>query len=147
MAIFETKDLVIRTKKIEAGGYGTFLEISFEGVHVHHWPAGCDFMSFIEGEIRAAAPAACLIDFLQYDYSFGNEIVDPIFAPWHVFPRPPIPPVAVVAQGGTASSLKSLFVAGKLDKLPDLGLFETGVSGYAFLRDRLDRRADPLSPG
>ncbi len=144
MGILEAKDLVIRTKRIEEGGRGTFLEISFEGVHTHHWPAGINVQAFVEGEIRAVAPAACLFDFLRYDYSFGDEIVGPILSALLASS-----PVAVVAQGGTEPSssgvlsLKGLLAAMMLDKLMDFGLFEDAASGYAFLRDRVDRRTAP----
>ena len=147
MAILEAKDLVIRTRSVDVGGRGTFLEISFEGVHTHHWPAGSNVLAFIEGEIRAGAPAACLFDFLRYEYSFGNEIAGPVL-------RPMLDsiPIAVVAQAGTEPSssgvlsLKGFFAAMMLDKLPDCGLFEDAVGGYAFLRDRVDRRAKRPSP-
>ncbi len=148
MAVLEAKDLVIRTKRIEEGGRGTFLEISFEGVHTHHWPAGCDVAAFVEGEIRAAVPSACLFDFLHYEYGFGNEIVGLFFYPLNARI-----PVAIVVQSGPewsrpdVLSLRGFITALKLDKLPDCGLFEDAESGYAFLRDRVDRRADPLSPG
>lgn len=148
MAILEAKDLVIRTRTIDEGSRGTFLEIAFEGVHTHHWPDGSNVQAFVEGEIRAAAPAACLFDFLRYEYSFGDEIAGPVL-------RPMLDsiPVAVVARGRTEPSssgvlsLKGLFAAMMLDKLPDYGLFEDAASGYAFLRDRVDRRAKRPSPG
>lgn len=147
MGTYETDNLVIRTQTIDEGRQGVFLEVSFEGVHTHHWPPGSNVQAFVEGEIRAAKPAACLFDFLHYDYTFGNEIVGMI-----LYPLSLLMPVAVVTQGATKRSrpgvlsLRELFAAMMLDKLPDVDFFEDVASGYAFLRDRLDRRAKLPTP-
>lgn len=140
MALLEAKDLVIRTKTVEEGSRGVLLEILFEGVHDHYWPAGWDIQAFVEGEVRAAAPSACLFDFLGYDYTFGNEIAGPIMGVLRYGGRP-CPPIAVVAQGETLRALKSLFDLCGLEKVTDFALFKDPASGYAFLRQSLDRRA------
>src|SRR5512137_2447690 len=117
MAIFEAKDLVIRTDAVDDAKRGIRIEISFSGIHEHHWPAGAGtkIQEFVEGEIRRVRPAACLYDFLGYDYSWGNEIGGPIMAALLYGGAPP-PPIAIVAQGRTARSLKSLFAVSMLDK-------------------------------
>lgn len=145
MAVFETKDLVIRTRAVEEGSRGIFLEISFEGVHIHPWPGGSEIQAFVECEIRAAAPAAYLFDFLGYDYPFGDEIAGAIVGVLR-YGGVPFPPIALVAQGGTLLSLECLFDSYGLERLPDFSLFEDAASGYAFLRRRLDNRAKPPSP-
>ena len=144
MALFEAKDLVIRTSTLDDEDRGTIQVISFTGTHTHHWPPGASVQDFIETEIRKARPAACLFDFLGYEYTFGNEIGGPIMAPL-LYGGPPCPPIAIVAQGLTARSLKSLFRAGNLDKIAGFGFFEDAESGLGFLRGALDKRK--TSPG
>jgi hypothetical protein len=146
MAIFEAENLVIRTGALDDARRGVRLEISFSGVHDHNWPAGERIHEFVEGEIRKARPAACLYDFLAYDYSWGNEIMGPIMAAIIYGSAPPLP-VAIVAQGHTARSLKSLFAGSMLDKITDIGFFEDAQNARGFLEQALDKRRKPSSAG
>jgi hypothetical protein len=137
MPLLEAKDLVIRTSTLDDEDRGTIQVISFTGTHTHHWPPGASVQDFIDTEIRKAKPAACLFDFLGYDYTFGNEIGGPIMAAFVHGGAPPSP-VAIVAQGRTARSLKSLM--GGFDKIPNFGFFEDVPSARAFLGQALKRR-------
>jgi hypothetical protein len=142
MGLFEATDLIIRTQILEANEPAAILEISFSGIHHHHWPdyeTGRRVQAFMESEIRALRPAACLFDFLGYDYTFGNEIGEPIFSTLY-YCGPPRPPFAIVAAGRTGRSLRGLFAFGNLDKINDIGFFETIESGRAFLRRALENR-------
>lgn len=145
MGRFEAEDLVIQTRILEETDHGAIQEISFVGIHHHHWPdhaTGRRVQAFMESEIREARPAACLFDFLGYDYTFGNEIGGPIGAAL-LYGGPPCPPIAIVAAGRTGRSLRSLFVDSNLDKITDIGFFEDAENGRAFLRQALEKRVKP----
>jgi hypothetical protein len=144
MALFEAKDLVIRTSTLDDEDRGTIQVISFTGTHTHHWPPGSSVQDFVETEIRKARPSACLFDFLGYEYTFGNEIGSPIMAAL-VYGGSPPTPIAIVAQGLTARSLKSLFAFGNLDKIVGFGFFEDIPRARAFLEQELERRRKPPS--
>ena len=67
MGRFEAEDLVIQTRILEETERGAIQEISFTGIHHHHWPdrtTGPRIQAFMESEIREARPAACLFDLL-----------------------------------------------------------------------------------
>ncbi len=143
MALFEDKNLVIRTRVLDDTKGRLIQEIAFIGIHDHFWPAGRKIREFVEGEIRKVDPAACLFDFLGYDYEFGNEIADPIMVAILARGAPPFPPIAIVAQSGTARSLKSLFALCNLEKITEVDFFEDSTNGCAFLRGVLDARKKP----
>ena len=144
MSIFEDQSILIKTQAVPEEGRGTFLKIVFEGIHTHHWPPGARVQEFVETEIRKVRPSACLFDFLGYEYTFGNEIGGPIMAAI-VYGGAPPTPVAIVAQGLTARSLKSLFAFGNLDKITGFGFFEDIPKARAFLEQELERRRRPPS--
>jgi len=146
MSLFEDKNLVIRSRIIEEPGCRIILEISFEGIHDHRWPAGERIQEFIESEVRKARPVAGLFDFRGYDYAQGDEIGAPIMAvighgAW------PLRPIAIVATGQTARLLKSLHAGSNLDKITDIGFFEDTASGCAFLQQALDKRGKLIRSG
>ena len=98
--------------------------------------------------LEETVPDACLFDFLGYEYGFGNEIGGLIMAPMHARGAPPFPPIAIVAQGNTARSMKSLFAGCMLDKITEIEFFGDSASGCAFLRGVLDaRKGPPASEG
>jgi len=146
MSIYEEKNLLIQTRILEETDRGTIQEIAFKGIHDHLWPAGWRIQEFIKEEVRKVMPDACLFDFLEYEYEFGNEIAGPIMAPMLAHGAPPFAPIAIVAQGNTARSLKSLFVGCNLGKVAEIEFFEDSASGCAFLHGVLDARKRPLTP-
>jgi hypothetical protein len=146
MSIFEDKNLVIRTRILDETEGRVIQEIAFIGIHDHHWPVGWKIQEFVEGEIRKVDPAAYLFDFLEYEYEFGNEIGCPIMATLRARGAPPFPPIAIVAQGGTARSMKSLFAGFNLKKITEIEFFEDSASGCAFLHRTLDARKKPPAP-
>jgi hypothetical protein len=145
MALFEAKNLVIRTRVLDATEGGAIQEISFIGIHDHHWPVGRKIHDFIKEDFLNSKALACLFDFTGYEYGFGNEIGGPIMAVILARGAPPLPPIAIVAQGHTARSMKGLFAFSNLEKIIEYEFFEDSESGCAFLRRVLDARKKPAS--
>jgi len=73
MAVFEAKDMTVRTGILEGQGPGKVLEIEFTGVHTRHWPPEGSPTKFIEGEVKSSRPAAnsCVMT------SKRNRVSDP----------------------------------------------------------------------
>lgn len=61
-------------------------------------------------------------------------------APLRMRGAPPFLPIAIVAQGNTARSMKSLFAVCNLEKIAEIEFFEDAANGCAFLRGVLDAR-------
>jgi hypothetical protein len=144
MGAFQEKKITIRTEILEETERGAILEIAFKGIHDHNWPHGRKIISFVTEEILRIKPSAVLFNFLEYRYDFGNEIADPIMAACFGREHHAPLPFAIVAQGITSRSLKSLFRFSKLETVFKYGFFEAVVDGWAFLRNVLDQ-VEPLA--
>lgn len=146
MDTFQEKKIAIRTEALEETQRGAILEIAFKGVHDHSWPHGKRIRSFVEEEILRIRPAAVVFNFREYRYDFGNEIADPIMVAClgrkH---RAPLP-FAIIAEGITSHSLKSLFRFSKLETVFPYAFFGAVEDGCAFLRSLLGQVDSPPSP-
>ena len=140
MAEFKTLNFSIRTGILAKAGPNKILTVELKGVHDHHWPHGAQVRRIVEEEVRQIKPAAVLFDFLDYRYDSGNEIGEPIMTAYIASAPQLIRQMAIVATGSTASSLKSLFVAGMWEKLFNLGFYEDIASGREFLRRALEEK-------
>jgi hypothetical protein len=143
MSLFEDKNLVIRTRVLDDTEGGVIEEIIFIGIHDHLWRGWGKISDFVKDDYLKNNATACLFNFLGYEYEFGNEIAGPILAPMLARGTPPLPPIAIVAQGNTARSMKSLLAGCMLDKITEIEFFEDSASGCAFLRGVLDARKKP----
>jgi hypothetical protein len=59
MALFEDKDLVIRTRTLKETELGAIQEVVFIGIPDHYWPVGGKICDFIKDDFlkkNAAAP-------------------------------------------------------------------------------------------
>lgn len=137
MGLFEADNLTIRTEVLDVQGLGRILKITFNGVHFHHWPRpgmGWDIQDFLQGEARAASPAACLFDFLGYHYEFGDEMGGPVLAACIDTERHLFRSLAIVAVGITAERLGSLFSFANTDQVAKYGIFDSIEAGIDHLR-------------
>ena len=134
MGAFAADNLTIKTVILEGPGTNVILKITFSGTHDHLWPHGHEIDAFIKEETNAVGPAACLFDFLDYRYEYGNEIGGPIMAACIDPARQAIRDFAIAATGTTAIRLKSLFAGSNLEKVFRFGFFDNSEDGLAFLR-------------
>jgi hypothetical protein len=92
----------------EMTGSRALLEIVCRGVH--EWEHGNQIADYIRERIDAERPVAIVLNLLEYDYEFGNDMVGLFFA-WVHGAGEQIRPVCIAAQGRTRESLEALFRA------------------------------------
>jgi hypothetical protein len=104
---------------------GVVLEVVFHGNH--HWRYGNEIAAIIQSRVEQESPRAIVLNFLDYEYSFGNDMGGPIV---NALLTQSIRsaraggdlsrPVCIVAAGETRPALESLFqgMAGLSRTLP-----------------------------
>jgi hypothetical protein len=115
------------------------LEVAFRGVHEHG--VGLQVGKYVEETVHQNNPAAVVLNFLKFDYVFGNDIAGILCA---FFKRSAdkkitIRPCVIVATGQTAKSLLSLIQSGNLLKVFDIQFAESIDAALEQLRSRLAR--------
>jgi hypothetical protein len=90
---------------LETNAAGPVLEVAFRGLH--DWEHGRTMDAYIRERVDAELPAAIVINLLEYDYEFGNDLAG-LFAAW-LHPSGRVRPVCIAAHGRTLRCLKSLF--------------------------------------
>jgi len=113
-------NLSCETTVLEKRTEGIILEIRFNGVH--HWKHGNEMLDYIQEAIETHNPAAIVINLLEYEYIFGNDIFAPIFFALHDQKQGSIRPCSVVAVGHTAKSLESLIDASNIRTLGKINI-------------------------
>ena len=61
-----------RNSILEATPRGTILEVAFSGVHEHG--VGLQVGKYVEETVHRTNPAAVVLNFLEFEYVFGNDI-------------------------------------------------------------------------
>jgi hypothetical protein len=122
---------------LEATPQGTILEVAFSGVHEHG--VGLQVGKYVEETVHQTNPAAVVLNFLEFEYVFGNDIAG---IQWAFFNRSAdkritIRPCAIVAKGQTAKSLLSLIQSGNLLRMFDIQFAESIEAAVEQLRSRL----------
>jgi len=117
------QDLEIRVIVHENVSKGIILEFEFHGIHDHMWPHGKEIYSYLEKETDKHKPDAVLLNYLQYQYTFGNELGGTIMIPILNMKEKRIRPCAIVADGPTAKSLQSLMVASDIRRTINIEMF------------------------
>jgi len=103
------------------------------------WPRGEKIREYLQEKIRELKPEAILLDFLNYKYDWGNEIMGPILLASLDPNSTRIRPCSVLAMGRTAKALKSLLVEGNVDKILNIKLFSEKKEALEHLKKGLAR--------
>jgi len=114
------RDITIDVNVLEQDPRGTILEIKFIGIHDHSWPHGKEIYDFLETVVDKYKPDAVLFDYLQYQYSYGNELGATILIPIMDFKQKSLRPCAIIAEGPTKNSIQSLIDEGITQKVFNL---------------------------
>ena len=122
---------------LEATPQGTILEVAFSGVHEHS--VGLQVGKYVEEIVHQTNPAAVVLNFLEFEYVFGDDIAG---IQWAFFNRSAdkritIRPCAIVAKGQTAKSLLSLIQSANLFRVYDIQFAESIDAAVEQLRFRL----------
>jgi hypothetical protein len=122
---------------LEATPQGTILEVAFSGVHEHG--VGLQVGKYVEETVHQTNPTAVVLNFLEFEYVFGNDIAGIQWAFFNrsVDKRITIRPCAIVAKGQTAKSLLSLIQSGNLLRVFDIQFAESIDAAVEQLRSML----------
>jgi hypothetical protein len=132
------KDLTIDVVALDEGHGKIIIEISFQGVHDHMWPYRDKIQDYLQEEIAKHEPDAIILDFLNYQYDFGNELFAPIFTVSWDSKNNKIRPCSIIAAGQTAKSLKSLLVESMIYKVLNIELFCEKEKALEYVKRRFD---------
>ena len=75
------QELEIKVTLHEEVSKGVILEFEFHGIHDHMWPHGKEICSYLENEVNKHKPDAIILNYSQYQYTFGNELGGTIMIP------------------------------------------------------------------
>jgi hypothetical protein len=120
---------------LEVTPNGDILEIAFSGVHGNG--VGEELGDYVIETVEADRPAAVVLNFLGFEYVWGNDIGGIVRAFFRRGETPSLRPCGIVAKGRTARSLRSLLELGKLTKTFDITFFEDVDEAVRHLRSRL----------
>jgi hypothetical protein len=129
-------DIAIDVKLLKRGPPKTILEIKFIGIHNHSWPHGKDIHNYLKTIVEKHEPDAIILDYLQYQYSFGNELGDTILTPIIDFKKKSFRPCAIIAEEPTMKSIHSLIVYGDIEKVCDIVLLSDKAEALEYLKKR-----------
>ena len=114
------------------------IEIVFSGVHDHRWPYGDKIQDYILEEIARHKPAGIVFNFLDYKYTWGNELWGPIFIACTDLKKKTIRPCSILAMGQTAESIKSLLVEANAREILNIEIFYEKAKALEYLAKRLN---------
>ena len=131
------RDMVIDTNLLDKSPQGIILEIKFRGVHDHTWPHHLEIYSYLKKEVDKHKPDAVLVNFLHYQYAFGNELVNAIFPCAINSKEGSFRPCAVIAKGSTKKSIQSLLNEGMLQKVFNIVVLEDKMDALEHVKKEL----------
>jgi hypothetical protein len=105
------------------------LHVAFHGKH--HYSHGTQMVTQLAEAVAAARPRGVLVDHLQYDYEFGNDVCGHFYAGRHK-ESGTIVPTCIVAIG-TRAGMESLYSAGTFKLERYLGFAASVAEGMTWL--------------
>jgi hypothetical protein len=133
---FET-DIIIDTNLLDKGSQGIILEFKFSGVHDHSaWPSW-EIHAYLEKEVEKHKPDAVLVNFLHYQYGFGNELGNAIFPCDINSKEKSFRPCAIIAKGSTKKSIQSLLTNGMIQKIFNIVVLEDKADALEHVKKEL----------
>lgn len=134
---FRMKQLHCRHSILKVTPQGSILEVAFSGVHEDG--VGLQVGKYVEETVQQTDPAAVVLNFLEFEYVFGNDIagIQCAFFNRSADKKFTIRPCAIVAKGQTAKSLLSLIQSGNLLRVFDIQFAENIDAAVEQLRSML----------
>ena len=109
------------TRLHETAGHGRVLEVVLVGALEHEMPESSQLVQLAGAaaadEIGRLRPAAVVVNLIEFDYSFGNELGALFLTPYRKLSDAGGGGFAIVATGQTAASVDSLIKSGHLESL------------------------------
>ena len=131
------KDITINVNLLEQGLTKKILEIKFIGIHDHSWYHGKDIREYIKTAVEKHEPNAIILNYLKYQYSFGNELWDTIITPIMNLKKNKMRLGAIIADGSTMKSIYSLLLGTNIEKVCDIVLLTDKAEALEHLRSIL----------
>ena len=110
-------DLVLRSAILEGAPGGEILHVSCHGVH--DWTHGPRIAEYAQRLLATNAVAAVIINLLEYEYVFGNDLAA-LFVTFYDKNAKTLRPSCIVATGKTRTAIESLFREGNMLSCLDL---------------------------
>ncbi len=104
-------ELICESRILEAFPAGDILEIAFRGIH--EWTHGREMSRFIKQTIGDSSPAAVVINLLDYEYRFGDD-VSGLFEAFIDRKRNVLRPSCIAATGLTHESMYPFFARSRI---------------------------------
>jgi hypothetical protein len=120
---------------LESTDQGPILEILIRGTHKDG--VGNHVAQAVRAAVDTHQPAAVVINLLEFEYRWGNDIGG-IIAAFIDRTHKTLRPGGILAQGKTESALRSLFELGVKDAL-EFEYFDSIDAALVYLRARLPR--------
>lgn len=127
-------DLLIRSAMLEGAPQGEILHVSCHGVH--DWTHGPRIGDYIQDALAGSPVAAVVIDLLEYEYVFGNDLAA-LFVAFYDKSSKTLRPSCIVATGKTRTAIEALFRAGHMLSVVDLTFVSTVEEALGDLRLKL----------
>ena len=131
------RDITIEANLLDRSTKGIILEIQFIGIHNHLWPHGKDIYDYLEAVVEKHEHDAILFNYLQYRYTFGNELISTIIIPVFNFKQKSIHPCAIIADGSTKTSIQSLMDESMIQKLCNIAVFTDKMKALEHIKKEL----------
>lgn len=128
------RDIAIDFNILSKSPQGVILEIEFRGIHNHSWPHGKEIYDYLEEVVDKHKPDAILFNFLQYQYTFGNELMGTILIPICNFKQKSIRPGVIVADGPTKNSIQSLIDESMIQKVFNIVVLSNKVEALEHVK-------------
>jgi len=116
---------------------GVILKFEFRGIHDHGCPHNKEIVEYLEKEVEKYKPDAILLDFLQYQYKFGNELMNVILTPVFNPEKESIRPGAIIAKEKTKDSIQSLIYESMMHKVLNIAILENNEEALEHIKKEL----------
>ena len=127
-------DLVLRSAILEGTSGGGILRVSCHGVH--DWTHGPRIAEYAQSLLATNAVAAVIIDLLEYEYMFGNDLAA-LFVVFNDKNAKTLRPTCIVAAGKTRTAIEALFREANMLSCLDLTFAFTIEAAVDALRRQL----------
>lgn len=129
--------LELKATLLDEDSHGVILEFEFRGIHDHMWPHGKEIVEFLKKEMDKYKPDAILLDFSQYQYTFGNELMSVILTPAINSGKKSIRPCAIIAEGPTKNSIESLIDESMIQRVFNIVIFKSKEKALEHIKKEL----------
>jgi hypothetical protein len=135
------QNLELKATLLDDVSQGVILKFEFRGIHDHVCPHNKEMVEYLKKEVDKYKPDAILLDFLQYQYKFGNELINVILTPAINSEQESIRLCAIIAKGITKDSIQSLIDESMMQKVLNISMFKNKEKALEHIKKELSTAA------